>query len=138
MCNGQGVELDKKDKQYYYKFSYCKQDFEKLDAFIRQRLRRYITRNKNSKNTSNNLILTNKTLKIMGLKSLIEIYTKYASKNRVIFKKNKQKQIKNGKLKRRDFNIESRLITDELWKKAVLKYLKEITKNIKQIKKKIG
>jgi len=28
---------------HYYKFSHCKQDFEKLDAFIRQRLRRYIS-----------------------------------------------------------------------------------------------
>ncbi|MBZ1356588.1 MAG: hypothetical protein KY054_02350, partial [Candidatus Nealsonbacteria bacterium] len=44
---------------HYYKLAYCKQDFEKLDAFIRQRLRRYIARNKDSRNKLGNLLLTN-------------------------------------------------------------------------------
>lgn len=62
------------DFGHYYKFTYSKQIYEKLDAFIRQRLRRYISRNKDSKNKSGNLILTNQTLESMKLKSLLSIH----------------------------------------------------------------
>ncbi len=43
---------------HYYKYASCKQDFEKLDAFIRMRLRRYLSRNKDSRNKQVNLLLT--------------------------------------------------------------------------------
>jgi len=72
---------------HYYKLASCKQDFEKLDAFIRMRLRRYLSRNKNSKNREGNLLLTNETLKNLGLKSLLEIKEKYTSKRKHIFGK---------------------------------------------------
>ncbi|MGE4554837.1 MAG: group II intron maturase-specific domain-containing protein [Candidatus Paceibacterota bacterium] len=132
----------------YYKFASCKQDFEKLDAFIRQRLRRYISRNKDSKNKSENLILTNKTLESMGLKSLEAIYNKYAStpyrnrfltgqEKRVILKKNKKNSLKIGKLNKQELLLKSRLINDEYWKKTVLEKLQELTKNVRQIKNKI-
>ncbi len=44
---------------HYYKHCSCKKDFEKLDAFIRMRTRRYFSKSKDSKNKKNNLkILT--------------------------------------------------------------------------------
>ena len=79
---------------HYYKFSSSKQVFEKLDSFIRQRLRRFISRNKDSKNKLGNLILTNKTLKSMGLKSLSQIKKNIPEKE-AYFGKNRQKQGKN-------------------------------------------
>jgi len=121
----------------YYKFASCKQDFEKLDAFIRQRLRRYIARNKDSKNKLGNLSLTNEVLKNMGLKSLVAISQKYATKKHLILKKNKKKLIKNGKLIRRDFQEKSRLIADNYYEKAILQQLQKLTKNVKQIKNKV-
>jgi len=123
---------------HYYKFASCKQDFEKLDSFIRQRLRRYISRHKDSKNKLENLILTNKILKSMGLKSLEEIYNKYALKKKVISKKNKKKSPKIGKLTRENSLLTSHLISDEYWRKDVLEQLQEIAKNVKQIKNKVA
>jgi hypothetical protein len=57
-----------------YKFACYKQDFEKLDAFTRQRLRRYLIKNKDQKEKTGNLVLTNKKLEVLGLKSLVEIH----------------------------------------------------------------
>jgi len=53
---------------HYYKFAFCMKVFENLDAFIRQRLKRYIIKNKNQK--IGNLLLTNEELK----KSWIKIF----------------------------------------------------------------
>lgn len=72
---------------HYYKFAKCKEAFKELDGFIRSRLRRYISRNKDSKDRLGNLILTNQTLKELRLKSLQEIYEKCASKKRVKLEK---------------------------------------------------
>jgi hypothetical protein len=83
---------------HYYKFAYCKQDFEKLDAFIRQRLRRYLIKNKDQKQKIGNLLLTNQQLKNLGLKSLIDIKVKYGSKKRHIFAKKRNKRRKIGKI----------------------------------------
>jgi len=55
---------------HYYKFAWARQTFAELDSFIRSRLRRYINRNKDSKDKLGNLILTNQTLKELKLKSL--------------------------------------------------------------------
>lgn len=122
---------------HYYKLASSRQDFKKLDAFIRQRLRRYISRHKDSKNKLENLILTNKILQSRGLKSLVAIYNKYAKKKHLILKKNKKNSSKIGRLDKGNLLLKSRLISDEYWKKAVLDQLQELTKNVKQIKNKI-
>ena len=122
---------------HYYKLASCKQDFEKLDAFIRQRLRRYISRNKDSKNRLGNLILTNEAIKSMGLKSLTDIYTKYATKNGHILRKTNKKKRKIGNEKKSDFLRKSDFLTDNYYEKAMLQQLQELTKNINCLKKKI-
>jgi len=108
---------------HYYKFTYCKQDFEVIDAFIRQRLRRYIIKNKNQKQKIGNLLLSNQELKNLGLKSLTEIKEKYASRKRHILKKTSKKQKKNGELKRFDLHRRSNLWIENYQQKAVLKHL---------------
>jgi len=122
---------------HYYKFAHCKQDFENLDAFIRQRLRRYISRNKDSKNKLGNLILTNETLKSMGLKLLMSIKVKYASKKRHIFKKTNKKRKKIEKLITRSDLLQSPDLNN-YQQKAILKQLYELTKNVKQIRSKVN
>jgi len=122
---------------HYYKFAHCKQDFEKLDAFIRQRLRRYISRNKDSKNKLGNLVLTNEALKSMGLKSLEEIYAKYAKKNRHILRKTNKKRKKIEKLITRSDLLQSPDLNN-YQQKAVLKQLQELAKNVKWIKNKMN
>ena len=123
---------------HYYKPTYCKQDFERLDAFIRQRLRRYLIKNKNQKQKIGNLLLTNQQLKNLGLKSLIEIKEKYAQKKRHILRKSSKKWKKIGSLKSGDFLWKSPLIPDNYSQKAVLKQLQELTKSVKQIKNKMN
>ena len=122
---------------HYYKLASCKQDFEKLDAFIRQRLRRYISRNKDSKNRLGNLILTNEAIKSMGLKSLTDIYTKYATKNGHILRKTNKKKRKIGNEKKSDFLRKSDFLTDNYYEKAMLQQLQELTKNVRQMKNKV-
>jgi hypothetical protein len=65
---------------HYYKFSSCKNDFQELDAFIRMRLRRYLLRQKELQPKEGNIILTNKYLQTIGLKSLLEIKEKFDKK----------------------------------------------------------
>ncbi len=77
---------------HYYKFASCKQVFDELDRFIRSRLRRYINRNKDSRDKQVNLVLTNQILKQLNLKSLTEIYEKYRQK--IGHKSTKKKKIK--------------------------------------------
>ena len=123
---------------HYYKFAHCKQNFEKLDSFIRQRLRRYLIKNKDQKQKIGNLLLTNQELKNLGLKSLISIKTKYAQKKRYILGKLNKKRDKISNEKKSDFLSKSDFWTDNYWQKAVLKQLQELTKNVKQIKNKLG
>jgi len=123
---------------HYYKPTYCKQDFEKLDAFTRQRLRRYLIKNKNQKQKIGNLLLTNPELENLGLKSLVKIYEKYAQKKRYILRKSSKKKDKIGGFKSGDFQRKSPLIPDNYWQKAVLKQLQELTKSVKQIKNKLN
>jgi len=122
---------------YYYKFASSKQDFEELDAFIRMRVRRYLNRNKDSKNKQGNLLLINEVLKNMGLKSLIDIYTKYASKKRLILKKSIKKKAKNGNKLSPGIQLKSFKQVDSTLLLAVFKELKEITKKLEQLEKKI-
>jgi len=121
-----------------YKFASSKKDFEELDAFIRMRLRRYLSRNKDSKNRQENLLLTNEVLKNMGLKSLTDIYMKYASKKRFNSKKNKKKHNKNGLNNLTNLNLDYGKNIDKSLLLAIFKELKEITKNINYLKKRIG
>jgi len=56
------------------------------------RLRRYISRNKDSKKRKENLILTNSVLREMKLKSLVEIKEKYGFKKKYISQKKRKKR----------------------------------------------
>jgi hypothetical protein len=122
---------------HYYKFAYCKQDFEKLDAFIRQRLRRYLVKNKDQKQKIGNLLLTNQQLENFGLKSLTEIKGKYARRKRHILRKTGKKKGKIGRLIRRS-DLLRRSDLNNYQQKAVLKQLQELTKNVRQIKNKMA
>lgn len=123
---------------HYYKFAHCKQDFKKLDAFIRQRLRRYISRNKDSKNKSENLILTNKTLESMGLKSLEAIYSKYASKKRVISGKISKNKQKTGQFKKSPSWAQFEEINCHYQQKMILNQLKQLTSLAKKIERRVA
>ena len=123
---------------HYYKFASCMQNFERLDAFIRQRLRRYLIKNKNQKQKIGNLLLTNQELKNLSLKSLVCIKEKYGSKKRHILRKLSKKRKKIGSLKSGDFLWKSPLIPDNYQQKAILKQLQELTKNVRQIKNKLS
>jgi len=122
---------------HYYKSTHCKQDFEKLDAFIRQRLRRYISCNKDSKNKLGNLILTNATLKEMGLKSLIDIKRKYDQKKRHIFRNKAKKSAKTGQQHHLQTRPELEEIGFKYQQNLILNQLKQLTELVKKIEKKI-
>jgi len=122
---------------HYYKLCSSKQDFEKLDAFIRQRLRRYLIKNKDQKQKIGNLLLTNQDLENLGLKSLTKIKEKYDSKKRHILEKSNKKKGKIGNPKKYNIFRKSDLWLDDYEQKAILKQLQELTKNVKQIKKEI-
>jgi len=118
---------------HYYKYASCKQEFEKLDAFIRMRLRRYLSRNKDSKNKQGNLLLTNEVIKSMGLKSLVEIK---ASKKTLVYKKRRTKANKSGQTKSpNEKNLEH--LGLKYQQKQILDQLKELTSLIKEIDKRI-
>ena len=122
---------------HYYKFSYCHENFKDLDAFIRQRLRRYMARNKNSKNKLGNLILTNQVLKIMGLKSLEEIGLKYGIKKRFILKKKRKKLKKSGRDYLALYQLEGLKNIDKSLILTTLKKLTEITEKLNKIEKRL-
>jgi len=120
---------------HYYKHASCTQDFQALDSFIRMRLRRYLSRNKDSKNKQGNLILTNEAIKSIGLKSLVDI--RYGHEKRHISKKRSKKTTKSG-----------RLITQPNWnnlehielkyrQEEILNQLKELTSLVKKIEMQI-
>ena len=123
---------------HYYKFANCKRTLEELDAFIRMRLRRYLNRTKDSKNRQGNLLLTNKVLQSLGLKSLLEICQKYTSKKRHIFQKKTKNRLKKSAWKR-NFNWQELEEKGYYYRqKAILVQLEEISKNLKKIKNKVN
>ena len=122
---------------HYYKSVSSKQDFEKLDAFVRQRLRRYLIKNKDQRQKIGNLLLTNLQLENFGLKSLVSIKTKYAQENRYILRKTSKKRGKIGKEEKMDFFKKPAFWTENYEQKAVLRQLQELTKNVNQIKNKL-
>jgi len=123
---------------HYYKFANCKRTLEELDAFIRMRLRRYLNRTKDSKNRQGNLLLTNKVLQSLGLKSLLEICQKYTSKKRHIFQKKTKNRLKKSAWKR-NFNWQELEEKGYYYRqKAILVQLEEISKNLRKIKNKVN
>jgi len=76
---------------HYYKFASYNIEFGKLDSFIRMRVRRYLLKQKELQPREGNIILTNKYLKLLGLKSLLEIKEKFDKKK--IKKKKKSKDL---------------------------------------------
>jgi len=122
---------------HYYKHASCKEDFEKLDSFIRMRLRRYLSRNKDSRNKQGNLLLTNEVIKSIGLKSLLEIKEKYASKRPLNYKKRKGKTMQSGKTIKQVnvLKLEEKVYTYK--QDLILKELKTLTSLVKKIEKKM-
>lgn len=121
----------------YYQFSSSKEIFKDLDSFIRQRLRRYILKNKNQKNRLPNLVLTNKTLRDFGLKSLEDICKKKFYKKTLFFQNKRKISLESEKI----FNKESFLKFNNYEKIlifSIFKELEKIAKNIELIKKKIN
>ncbi len=127
---------------HYYRFSSCKRTFGELDAFIRMRLRRYLSRNKDSKNKHGNLLLTNETLQSMGLKSLSGIKEKYAPKTRHIFKKKAGNKNKFCILRyvspKKDYFKDLEQKSHFYEQKIILKELKKITALVKRLHKNTG
>ena len=122
---------------HYYKFTHCKQDFEKLDAFIRQRLRRYISCNKDSKNKLGNLMLPNEALKSIGLKSLLEAKEKYTRKRRYIFRNKVKKSAKTGQQHHLQARPELEEIGFKYQQNLILEQLKQLIELVKKLNKRI-
>ena len=122
---------------HYYKFAFCRQNFEKLDAFVRQRLRRYLIKNKDQKQKIGNLILTNEAIRKMGLKSLIEIKEKYTRKKGDIFQKKIKNRHKTCNLKNnfQRQNLEGKGHYYE--QKMILEELRKLTDLIKKLERRI-
>jgi len=119
---------------HYYKFAKAKQALDELDSFIRARLRRYINRNKDSRDKRVNLVLTSQILKQLKLKSLTEIYKKYASKKKV--KLRKSGKIKGETAQRRVFYMQE--ISANYRQKQIVTELKELTNLVKKLVKRIS
>jgi len=122
---------------HYYKFANCKRVYEELDAFIRMRLRRYLSRNKNSKNREGNLLLTNETLKNLGLKSLLEIKEKYASKKKHIFRKKARNKAKTGEVKNSPKWTQFEEVEFKYQQKLILSQLKQLTNSLNKVEKRL-
>jgi len=122
---------------HYYKFASAKKEFEELDGFIRMRLRRYIFRNKNNEDREANIILTNKTLKEMGLKSLTEIKEKYTLKKRHNIKKIAENRSHTGQFRILKNWPELEKISEKYSQKMIFKQLSELTKSLKKIERRI-
>ena len=123
---------------HYYKFASVKQDFDELDSFIRQRLRRWLLKNKGQKERIGNLYLTNLSLKNLRLKSLADISTKYALKNKVIFKKSEKKPAKSGEFSKLSNLPKTGVFVDKIWFYTILKELRKITGRLTRIESKIA
>ncbi|MCD6270437.1 hypothetical protein J7J23_01505 [bacterium] len=123
---------------HYYKFAHCKRTFEKLDGFIRMRLRRYLSRNKDSRNKEGNLFLTNKILKNLGLKSLLGIKEKYTCKKKHIFRKMAKKARKLADEQTLHFQLELEEKGYKYEQKLILEELKKLTGLLKKLERRIG
>jgi len=121
---------------HYYKHSSCKKDFQELDSFIRMRLRRYLAKNKDSKDKSSNLLLNNKIIENIGLKSLLKIKNKYDSKKRPISLKKRKKKLKNDKEKFFSPLNELAQTSHFYEQKFVLEELRKITNLLNKLEKK--
>jgi hypothetical protein len=123
---------------HYYKFANCNNVFKDLDAFIRFRLRRYILKNKNLSSKTGNLFLTNQELKELGLKSLIDIKTKFNDKY--------SKKIRNIRKNKKKTGYSKNLLNiNELSKLSgkyreiqLLKELNELTSLLRKLEKQIN
>ena len=123
---------------HYYKFADCRNTFKELDAFIRFRLRRYILKNKNLSSKTANLFLTNQGLKELGLKSLIDIKTKFDKKY-----PKKTKKIK--KIKRKtDYSSndstfkELQRLSGKYREIQIINKLNELTNSVKKLNNKLN
>ncbi len=122
---------------HYYKLASSKTAFCDLDAFIRQRLRRWLIRNKDQKDRQANLLLKNEALKAAGLKSLVEICEKHTRKKRYISRKINKNQSKTITVLTNP-NL-SKIIsnTDNIRLKAIFEELQKLAKKITGVEKKI-
>jgi len=122
---------------HYYKFADAKNIFKDLDGFVRSRLRRYILRNRNLFPKAGNLLLTNRVLKELGLKSLTEIKLKFDQKF-------KQKNGKSQKIRQKTGQIKSNLnwqtlqkISDSYLLRQVLGRVNRLIDLVEKLEKRI-
>jgi RNA-directed DNA polymerase len=123
---------------HYYKFASCKKDLKKLDKFIRMRLRRYIIKNKDSKDRKGNFFFKNSLLQEMGLKSLVSIKEKYALKTHLIPKKKKEKRKQTCKRRNINHNLNLEEKAHYYKQDQVLKELEELTSLVKRVERRIN
>jgi hypothetical protein len=116
---------------HYYKFASSKNVFNDLDAFIRMRFRRYLLNQKELIAQEGNLVLTNKALQLLGLKSLMGI--KLESDGKTV--KNIKKLVKTGFEKPRADWRKIEGLSDGYYKIQTLKQLNELTALIELLNK---
>jgi hypothetical protein len=122
---------------HYYKFADCNNVFKEIDSFIRFRFRRYVLKNKNLSSKTGNLFLNNQELKELGLKSLIDIKTKFDKKFPKKNKKTKKIKKKTGYSNNLSNQEELNRLSDRYREIQLLNKLDELTDLLKKLDKKI-
>ena len=118
--------------EHYYKFTSCKNDFKKLDAWIRMRIRRYLLENRLVSTKESNLLFTNEILNNLNLKSLEKIKNNLELKNKLKNGINKKKRVKTGKKKSVNWNqIEEMSLKYQ--RKMMFKEIKLLTSLVQKI-----
>ncbi|MFH1233633.1 MAG: reverse transcriptase domain-containing protein [Patescibacteria group bacterium] len=123
---------------HYFKLASCKKELSELDAFIRQRLRRWLLKNKDQKQRTANLVLTNSVLKNLGLKSLIEIKEKYDRKNRPISRKTRNLNPKIGQKQNIIKMVDRAEWTNKYSQKLILDEIKILTNLLKKMERRLA
>ncbi len=125
-------------RRLFNKFASCKKAFKDLDAFIRMRLRRWLLNQKELLPKEGNLVLTNKVLGNMGLKSLVEIRERFDNKNRQKTRKIGKNKLKTGqKIKSSNWR-ELEEVEFKYNQKLILEQLKELTSLVKKVERRVG
>jgi hypothetical protein len=122
---------------HYYKFASCLKTFQDLDCFIRARIKRYILRQRDLKPKIGNLLLTNKVLKNLKLKSLLEIKQKFDEKNKQKNRKLGKIKDKTGSNKKNRAWLQLEEISDRYRQKQILEKVSELTSIARQMEKKL-
>lgn len=122
---------------HFYKFAKCKNDFKKLDSFIRKRIRRKILHLRNNENKQGNFILTNQILEQMNLRSLSEIKTIFDQKKERKNKKRNNTNTSNNNKSTTQKSQKNNISADLNYSALILRELRILTVKIEKIQKKL-